>query len=184
MHTSVMAGPGPVFRFDGTQARVWVDDSVIAPAGRTLATLVMVDSSRNLNWRGRSNLYSGIGVYLAYSAKDDRQEPVADFAHWTETPTELREAGSTVKSPSVWEAADPGEVVLARTENPTRVFLLNAAIASRSDVGARQGPFGSILTTRGSPKGRGPTRSSQSHRSKWPTTRSRGKGRSRSSRTI
>ena len=75
LHSSIMAGSAPVFRFDGTQARVWVDDSVIAPAGRSPATLVMVDNSRNLTWRGRSNLYSGIGVYLAYSGRDDRLEP-------------------------------------------------------------------------------------------------------------
>ena len=60
MHTSIMAGPAPVFRFDGTQVRVWVDDSVIAaPAGRTPATLVMIDNSRNLAWRGRSNSTQG-----------------------------------------------------------------------------------------------------------------------------
>ena len=94
MHTSIMAGSAPVFRFDGTQVRVWVDDSVVAPAGRSPATLVMVDNSRNLTWRGRSNLYSGIGVYLAYSGRDDRQEPITDFARWSETPTELRETGT------------------------------------------------------------------------------------------
>ena len=98
MHTSIMAGPAPVFRFDGTQVRVWVDDSVIAaPAGRSPATLVMVDNSRNLTWRGRSNLYSGISVYLAHAGRDDRAEPITDFARWSETPTELREAGSMVK---------------------------------------------------------------------------------------
>ena len=57
----------------------------------------MVDNSRNLTWRGRSNLYSGIGVYLAYSGRDDRMEPITDFARWSETPTELRETGTTVK---------------------------------------------------------------------------------------
>jgi eukaryotic-like serine/threonine-protein kinase len=145
LHTSIMAGSAPVFRFDGTQGRVWVDDSVVAPAGRSQATLVMVDNARNLAWRGRSNLYSRIGVYLAYSGNDDRQEPTVDFAHWSETPTELRETGTMVKSTSVWDAADPGQAVLAETENPTRVFLLNQAITSRSDIGAQRGPFGSDL---------------------------------------
>ena len=146
LHSSIMAGPAPVFRFDGTQARVWVDDSVIAaPAGRSPATLVMVDNSRNLTWRGRSNLYSGIGVYLAYSGRDDRLEPITDFARWSETPTELREAGTIVKAPSVWDAADPAQALLAETDNPTRVFLLSSTITSRSDIGARQGPFGSVL---------------------------------------
>ena len=59
----------------------------------------MVDNSRNLTWRGRSNLYSGIGVYLAYAGRDDRQEPITDFARWSETPTELRETGTTVTKP-------------------------------------------------------------------------------------
>ena len=46
---------------------------------------------------------------------------------------------------SVWDAADPGQALLAETDNPTRVFLLSSAITSRSDIGARQGPFGSVL---------------------------------------
>ena len=147
LHSSIMAGPAPVFRFDGTQARVWVDDSVVAlgPAGRSPATLVTVDHSRNLTWRGRSNLYSGVGVYLAYSGRDDRLEPTTDFARWRETPTDLREAGTVAQATSVWDAADPAQALLAETDNPTRVFLLSSTITSRSDIGARQGPFGSVL---------------------------------------
>ena len=146
MHTSIMAGPAPVFRFDGTQVRVWVDDSVIAaPAGRSAATLVQVDNSRNLTWRGRSNLYSGIGVYLAHTGRDDHLEPITDFARWSETPTELRETGTLVKPAPVWDAVDPAQALLAETDNPTRVFLLSSTITSRSDIGARQGPFGSVL---------------------------------------
>ncbi len=145
VHTSVMAGQAPVFRFDGTQGRVWVDDSVIAPVGRAQATLVMIDNPRNLTWRGRSNLYSGISVFLGYSGGDDRQEPILDFARWSESPTELRETGTLVRASAVWDATDPGHALGAEADNPTRVFLLNPAIASRSDIGARQGPFGSIL---------------------------------------
>jgi eukaryotic-like serine/threonine-protein kinase len=145
-HTSIMAGPAPVFRFDGTQVRVWVDDSVIAaPADRSAATLVMVDNSRNLTWRGRSNLYSGFGVYLAHAGQDDRVEQITDFARWGETPTELRETGTLVKQPPVWDAADPAQALLAETDNPTRVFLLSSTITSRSDIGASKGPFGSVL---------------------------------------
>ena len=40
MHTSILAGSEPVFRFDGSQARVWVDETAIASAGKTSATLV------------------------------------------------------------------------------------------------------------------------------------------------
>jgi serine/threonine-protein kinase len=140
-----MAGSEPVFRFDGTQTRVWVEDSVVAPAGRSPATLVMVDNARNLLWRGRSNLYSRIGVYLGISTRDDRQESISDFARWSETPTELRETGTALTANSVWETTDPGQALLAEADNPTGVFLMSAASTSRSDLGARQGPFGSDL---------------------------------------
>ena len=43
-HASIMAGSEPVFRFDGTQTRVWVEDSVVGQAGRSPATLVMIDN--------------------------------------------------------------------------------------------------------------------------------------------
>ena len=131
LHSSILAGTEPVFRFDGTQVRVWVDDSVVAPAGLAPATLVMVDNPRNLTWRGRSNLYSRIGVYLTSSAKDDRQEPIVEYARWRETATELREIGTTVKTTPVWDATDPAQALLAETDNPTRVFLLQEPRPSR-----------------------------------------------------
>ncbi len=34
MHSSILAGSGPVFRFAGGLVRARVDDCVIAPAGR------------------------------------------------------------------------------------------------------------------------------------------------------
>jgi eukaryotic-like serine/threonine-protein kinase len=145
MHTSVLAGPGPVFRFDGSQVRVWVDDSVIAPAGRSSTNLVMIDNPRNLIWRGRSNLYSNIGVYLALSSRDQRQEQVAEYARWRETPTELRETGTTVSTNPVWAAADPSQALTIEKDNPTRVFLLNPSVAAKMDTGARQGPFGAVI---------------------------------------
>ena len=48
-HSSIMTGTDPVFRFDGSQVRVWVDDCVVAPAGRSSATLVMIDNPRDLD---------------------------------------------------------------------------------------------------------------------------------------
>ena len=146
LHTSIMTGSAPVCRFDGTQVRAWAEDSVIAAsAARTPATLVMVDNARNLTWRGRSNLYSGIGVYLAHAGRDDRVEPITDFARWSDTPTELRETGTVVQTSSVWDTAEPAQALLAETDNPTRVFLLSSAVTSRSDIGAQKGPFGSVL---------------------------------------
>jgi eukaryotic-like serine/threonine-protein kinase len=153
MHTSVLAGPGPVFRFDGSQVRVWVDDSVIAPAGRSSTTLVMIDNPRNLTWRGRSNLYADIGVYLALSSRDQRQEQVTEYPRWKETSSEVRETGTTVSTTPVWAAADPSQALTIEKDNPTRVFLLSPRFAARMDTGARQGPFGAVLqNVRGGPR--------------------------------
>jgi serine/threonine-protein kinase len=145
-NTSVLAGAGPVFRFDRSQVRVWIDDSVIAPVGRSPATLVMIDNPRDLTWRGRSNLYGNIGVYLGYSDKGEKQEAITEFARWKETAAGPRETGTMVATSAVWDAPDPAQAQATEIDNPTRVFLLNSSISSRTDVGgARRGPFGSIL---------------------------------------
>jgi serine/threonine protein kinase len=144
-HSSVMTGTDPVFRFDGSHVRVWLDDCVVAPAGRSPATLVTVDNPRDLVWHGRSNLYSSIGVFQTSSGRGDRQEPIVDFSRWSETPTDRRESGSKMVAASIWDAADPSVALAAETDNPTRVFLLNEAVVQGSDAGASQGPFGSIL---------------------------------------
>ena len=64
-----------------------------------------------------------------------------------ETPTDRRESGSRMVATSIWEAADPSQALATEIDNPTRVFLVNKAVVQGSDAGARQGPFGSILTT-------------------------------------
>ncbi len=145
IHTSILAGSEPVFRFDGSQARVWVDESTIASAGRTSATLVTVDNPRNLSWRGRSNLYSQIGLYMTSPGAEGRSEKIDVFSRWCETANELRETGSEVWPESVWESPDPLQALLVQRDNPTRVFLLSSTITAQTDVGARQGPFGSSL---------------------------------------
>jgi len=157
IHTSILTGSEPVFRFEGSQARVWVDDSTIASAGRTSATLVAIDNPRNLSWRGRSNLYSQIGLYLTSTTAEARTETIDQFSRWCQAANELREAGSQVWPDSVWESPDPLQSLLVQRDNPTRVFLLAPAITAQSDVGARQGPFGSSLKNvnlaqRGGPK--------------------------------
>jgi serine/threonine-protein kinase len=146
-HTSVLAGSEPVFRFDGSQVRVWIDDSVIAPGGKAAANLVLIDNPRDLTWRGRSNLYGKIGVFLSFSAADERLEPIIEFPRWKETATEVRETGSVVATTPIWDAPDPALAQSMETDNPTRVFLLSPSTASKSDVGARRGPFGSILSS-------------------------------------
>ena len=146
MHTSVLAGSGPVFRFDGSQVRVWVDDSVIAPAGRSPATLVMVDNSAEpdlarpfqplLRYRRLPGLFGRgrpPGADRRLRALEGNPDRAARDRHDGQLTT------------PVWDAADPAQALLAETDNPTRVFLLSSTIAARSDVGARQGPFGSIL---------------------------------------
>ena len=129
-HVSIMAGTDPVFRFEGSQVRVWIDDSVIAPAGRSPATLVMVDNPRDLGWRGRSNLYARIGVFLTYSARGERLEPILEFPRWMESPTDRRESGSKIAMTSVWDSADPSLALATETDNPTRAFLVNPTIAA------------------------------------------------------
>ncbi len=48
---------------------------------------------------------------------------------------------------SIWDAADPAVALAAESDNPTRAFQLDPAVAQSSDAGAHHGPFGSILKT-------------------------------------
>ena len=144
-HSSILAGNGPVFRFAGCLARAWVDDSVIAPAGRTPAVLVKIDEPRRLTWHGRSNVYSQIATYLDPSGPDPQRSPIADFAKWEQSGSEPREVGSLTSAVSVWEAADPLKALSQERENPTRVFLLSSRFRSASELGAQKGPFDSSL---------------------------------------
>ena len=125
--------------------RARVDDCVIAAAGREPATLVQVEDPRNLSWRGRSNLYGSIGPFLKTPASSSPPTSVPDFAAWEQTSAEPRELGSQASELPVWDAADPLLALTQERVNPTRVFLLGPKVAATSDIGARQGPFGSIL---------------------------------------
>ncbi len=145
MHSSILAGTGPIFRLEEDFVRVRVDDCVIAPAGRTPAQLVLVDDPRHLSWQGRANLYGPIGSYLATMPNSPERASITRFASWEQTPTELREAGSRVLTGPIWDAPDPLVALGQEREYPTRAFLLNPKVAASSDVGAGQGPFGSIL---------------------------------------
>jgi serine/threonine-protein kinase len=145
IHTSILAGAGPVFRFGGGPVRVRVDDCVIAPAGQAPAALVLVEDPRNLSWRGRSNLYGAIGPFLTTPGHSPQRATIAEFSDWERGPTEPRELGSEMSGAPIWDAANPLELLAQERVNPSRVFLLNSRIAAASDIGARQGPFGSIL---------------------------------------
>ena len=135
IHSSILAGDGPVFRFDGGLVRAWVEDSVIAPAGRSPTTLVMIDEPRNLIWRGRSNLFSQIGTYLVSLGKEQQRPSITSFAGWEQSATEPREVGSRLSGPSVWDAADPLQALSQEQENPTRRLPLEFQV--RGDFGFR-----------------------------------------------
>jgi serine/threonine-protein kinase len=144
-HTSILAGAGPVFRFAGGPVRVRVDDCVIAPAGETPAALVLMDDPRMLSWRGRANLYGAINPFVTTPGHTPERATIAEFSAWERGSADLRELGSDVSRGRVWDAANPVELLVQERDNPTRVFLLGPQIAGASDVGARKGPFGSVL---------------------------------------
>jgi eukaryotic-like serine/threonine-protein kinase len=140
-HDSLLAGDGPVFRFDGTAPRVWVDDSVIAPPRDLGATLVATDRPDLLDWRGRANLYAGIGTFLQPS--DDARggrEPVHDWASWESGRAGARETGSSFARGRVWDEPDVLQALAQETQYPTRAFRLAPAHPGDPDLGVRQGP--------------------------------------------
>ncbi len=140
-HVSILAGESPVFRFEGTDPRVWVDDSVIAAAGEGEATLVVTDQPETLSWRGRGNLYARVGTYLLPVDGVLGREAVRDPIRWRETPDGVRETGSVFEAQSVWEDPDPSQVLVQEPQHPARAFRLAATHAGAADVGARQDPF-------------------------------------------
>ena len=143
-HISVLARANPVFRIDGVNARVWLDDSVISTAvenaGR--ATLVAADHPEALAWRGRGNLYAALGTFLRPG--DGRSEPIRDPLQWEETGDEVRESGTLVVPQPVWAEPDPAAALPQESENPTRAFRLAAGHPGRAFVGAREGPSGTL----------------------------------------
>jgi serine/threonine-protein kinase len=140
-HISVLAGDGPVFRFEGTDARVWLEDSVVA-AAESDATLVACDLPDSLVWRGRSNLYSRVGTFLQPSGGRPGREPTHDPLKWQETVDEIRESGSVFTSMAIWDESAAGRAQALDSSTPTRAFRLASGHAGRSDVGARRGPSG------------------------------------------
>jgi len=148
-HASLMTGRGPVFRVKG-EARFWVDDCVIAPAGReTSTTLISANDPRLVLWRGRANLYANIGTFLESSTPDSQTPPVTDFAKWVETDSEVREVRSRINEDGIWKLPDPLQAIARAAEHPSQSFLLSASEAephnSDSVVGARQGPLGLLV---------------------------------------
>jgi len=141
-HVSVAAGAGAVFRFEGTDARVWVDDSVVAPAGSREVTLVSTDRPDALVWRGRGNLYAHVDTYLAPLAGQTSRESIRDVSLWRQD--EVRESGTEVASGVVWEQPDLMKMLALEIQNPTRAFRLATIHPGLREVGARRGPFGTL----------------------------------------
>jgi serine/threonine-protein kinase len=144
-HSSFMTGAGPIFDITGTQARILVDDCVIAPAASLLPTLVVIDSARNLVWRGRHNLYGRMRSYLEPTQKGEGAGPIDDFGQWTDTLGEVREVDTSLADTTVWISPEPLQDLILQQDNPTQPFQLATRFLNISPFGARQGPFNSSL---------------------------------------
>jgi serine/threonine-protein kinase len=145
-HVSMLAGDRPVFRVEGIDPRIWVDDSVIADASDGEATLLATDRPDNLVWRGRSNLYSGIGLFLLPIDSLLGREPIRDPARWSETADEIRELGSTFTQTRIWEEPNPSRSLAQESQDPTWAFRISSAWATTSQAGVRSGPFVTLPT--------------------------------------
>lgn len=145
MNCSILAGNGPVFRVGAGPVRFRVDDCVIAPAGQAAAELLRADDPRQVSWLGRGNVYGSMSAYLATSSASQAQQAVTEFSAWEKGPAEIRELGSGVRPAPIWETADPLQALSRDRDDPTRAFALDPELAARLDVGAREGPFGSVI---------------------------------------
>jgi serine/threonine-protein kinase len=139
-HDSIVAGEGPVFRFEGTEARVWADDNVIAPARDARATLVVIDDPTHLDWRGRANLYGRVGTFLQATDARSARSTIREASQWSEA----REVGSNASDERVWSESDPVGTLAQNQTNPGRAFRLSSAGARHPEVGARKGPSGTL----------------------------------------
>ncbi|MDR3622319.1 MAG: serine/threonine-protein kinase [Paludisphaera borealis] len=152
--SSFMTGPAPVFQIDGSLATFRVDDSVIAPGavGGALGSLIQVDTPRNLDWSGRSNLYGKLNAFLTVAGQEDAAENVRDFEHWRENQSEQREVKSVPARSLVWESSDPAQDLAYGVDNPTRAFQLAPVSSQSGRRGASRGPFGATLVDSTSPR--------------------------------
>ena len=132
-----MARSGPVFEVEGSQARFQVDDCVVAvtaPSRSSPTTLVATDNPRNLSWRGRGNLYSGLSAYLEPTRDGGSFPAITDFAAWRDSHIEVHETGDTsaVEDP-VWKVPNPLQMLLIEQDDPTPAFELAARYRQRTE---------------------------------------------------
>ena len=132
----MIAGATSVFRFNGSAARVQIDDSVIAPSTGRLATVVAESHPEALLWKGRGNLYAGIATFLLPIGNTPGQATIRDSAEWAESGETVRERGSRFLDRSIWD--DTRNATSQRSGRISAItFRLDPALAATSDVGAR-----------------------------------------------
>ncbi len=147
IHDSIVAGLGPICRFEGVEPRIQTDSSILAAGRDHEATLIAADDPSRIAWKGRANLYGRIGVYLEPIESRGRFEPVRDSTRWAESLTNVRETGSSFAKDVVWEEPDPSLALASESSNPSRAFRVASSRVDRAELGARQGPFGALLPT-------------------------------------
>ncbi len=143
-HVSILAGEGPVFRFEGTAPRVAVEDSAIAPPHDSSVTLVATDDPDGLDWRGRGNLYSRVGTFLQPTGRSSDRSAIREPSLWIEDASAIRESVSTTTQASIWEAMDPEQALAREPSNPGQALRLAAIPRGTRPPGARRGPLGTL----------------------------------------
>jgi len=145
-HISVLAGAGPVFRFDGIAPKVRATDSAFAPPtpNSSPPTLVVADAPEQLDWVGDDNLYGRFGVYLESPKASSTRAPIRTFAGWADDPASFRESGSILVEGQPWHERDPLEALASGTPPSSRDFQLALPRPTPGKPGARLGPAGTL----------------------------------------
>jgi len=136
-HVSVLAGETPIFRFERTATRVRVDDSIFTSARLGEATLVSADSPADLDWQGRANLYSRIGIFLQAAGSTSARETIRDWSRWEDPLSLAREQESQKTQAQVWDESDPAQAAKREASTPNKAFGLVETVPGLPDVGVR-----------------------------------------------
>lgn len=135
----ILAGVAPVLRLVNTAARFDVEATVIATGGPSPGTLVATDAPETLDWRGRDNIYGGIGTFLQPTgAAVDAASPVRDFGRWSRGGTALREIRSLATSDRVWASPDPLALLASADPGPAFALTDPADLAPAPDAAPRR----------------------------------------------
>lgn len=145
-HISILAGAGPVFRFDGMAPKVRATASAFTSPtpGSTPPTLVTADAPEQLDWVGEDNLYGRFGIYLESQKASSPRAPIRTFAGWADDPTSFREASPIQVDGQPWRDSDPLEALTSGVPRLSRAFQLALSRPISGRPGARQGPAGPL----------------------------------------